>query len=179
MKPSPADLNQTLASILQAAAGLPRITLYPEERMRMAGSAFYEAPLLVTAVSRAVEEAPDLFADLEVDPADLRQTQDRAGVYARLHDSLARLAVHAHDLYLYEQSRATAGAMDVVRDGRRRLEGPGKAGEGRRLDAALRTPEAILNARTENARRPVRKGRRPARRRRFTAREFVARLRAR
>src|SRR4029077_11046625 len=72
------DIDQRRERVFDAIAGLPFIELLGGERMALAGYLFSEAPLLVGAVADALEDDPDLFADVPLDPADLLGRQRRA-----------------------------------------------------------------------------------------------------
>lgn len=153
MEPSADDLYRSLYELLCAAPPLPLRPLTPEQRAALGGSATRAAPRLVRAVCRALRQAPQLYAELPIDPEALAARQERALGYRCLHAALLRLAERARVAYLLDQAQAAEDARLVVRHARLRLAAPARASGAERLGELLRDVDEALPTERRGPRR--------------------------
>ena len=156
MTPSAADIYRCLLQIVPAAEVLPRARLTGAERQQRARNLQRATPSFVRAVCRALRDDPELFDGLSADAGALGAQQERALAYFWLHGALQRLAEHARDCYVLEQSGAMEQATAVVRWTKHQLASPAPCPRRPRLAAALRITAGLLPE--DDGRQPRRRG---------------------
>lgn len=147
MTPTPDDIFRTLYEALGVLCPvLPSVKLSSAQIMSLSGRATRGAPRLVRAVSQALEDAPDAFAAVPADLADLRARQERAFAYFTAYAALQRLAEQARAHYLVEQGAVQRDAMLVVHFAPHQLAAPVPSAHRHRITMAMLGPEACVAA---------------------------------
>lgn len=150
------DVYKWLHKITGAASLMPEVALLPGERMALSGHLFQEAEPFVRAVAAALSEAPELYRDVPVDPAQLLARQDRAQALRKLLAALEVYAQRAADWLLLEQSAAVREALAVVQQVRADDARPFPPATQRERRDALARAELLLRRRSERRREPRR-----------------------
>lgn len=136
-----------LRTLLELDRGIPEPDpdLESAQGGTITGYLFAEGPIIVDTAARALEEDRDIFAAYP-DPRPLREHQDRAYGWQRLHQILQELADRAAAQHRLEQVAATRRALDILRQARDAARAPFATREDRARAGLLELPEALLRA---------------------------------